>query len=76
VYISLTGFTGWSEVLSAREMYLLASPLLAVINIVHGMFVEWTEGLKFVYTFQKLFQLQRLKCGCFRARDQTVARRK
>jgi hypothetical protein len=35
--ISLTGFTGWSEVLSAREMSLL---VLAVINILYGMFVK------------------------------------
>jgi hypothetical protein len=47
VYISLTGFTGWSGVLSAREMSLLASPVLAVINIVYDMFVEWTQGLEF-----------------------------
>jgi len=35
--ISLTGFTGWSEVLSAREMSLL---VLAVINIVYDMYVK------------------------------------
>ena len=35
--ISLTGFTGWSEVPSARELSLL---VLAVINIVHDMFVK------------------------------------
>lgn len=41
--LSLTGFAGWSRVLSASEMSLL---VLAVINVVYDMFVDldiWTQ---------------------------------
>jgi len=68
--ISLTGFTGWSEVLSAREMSLL---VLAVINIVYDMYVkvDTQAGIcfEFYVRFSEIISFKRLIFFCFTASD-------
>lgn len=72
--ISLTGFTGWSEVLSAREMSLL---VLAVINIVYEMYVkvDTQAGICFEFEvqFAELVLVQRLIFFCFRTSNSVLS---
>lgn len=72
--ISLTGFTGWSEVLSAREMSLL---VLAVINIVYDIYVKvgTQAGICFEFDvqFSEIILVKRLIFFCFRASDSVLS---
>ena len=72
--ISLTGFTGWSEVLSAREMSLL---VLAVINIVCDMYVKMDTQARICFEFHvgfsEIILVKRLIFFCFRTSDSVLS---